>query len=301
MTKVGRHLLLVASLATPVSTLSPGAWKSSANPTADQLAAGKDAGEVKLWGSVRCQARPVALWELKLFFKADDDMQEQLGLRGQKDQDSTFGLIAGIAVAGVVASSIVEASELPPAAKLPLGAVCSLAPFLALAAGVAIPEEFSALRRLSPAYRRRQNYHEAGHLMVGHLLGLEVARYNAASSNGGGAEIEFVSPFSALKRTHDVLDGVIVLAMAGVAAEVVACGDAEGGYTDVSQARGLMQSASPPIVERRDQDDRIRWATLTALTLLQNNRQRLDELSALFETAPDVGTCIRALEAAALE
>ena len=41
------------------------------------------------------------------------------------------------------------------------GTVCSLAPFLALAAGVAIPKELSALRRLDPAYRRRLTYHEA--------------------------------------------------------------------------------------------------------------------------------------------
>ena len=104
------------------------------------LSAGRNIGEASLWGSVRPRARPVALWELKLFFKAEDDMQRQLGLRGQKDQDDTFGLIAGIAVAGVVTSSVIEASSLPPVAKLPLGAVCSLAPFLALAAGVAVPQ-----------------------------------------------------------------------------------------------------------------------------------------------------------------
>ena len=75
-----------------------------------------------------------------------------------------------------------------------------------------------------------------------------------------------------------------------------ACGDAEGGYTDVAQARALMQSARPPISARSEQDDRIRWATLTALTLLQNNRRRLDELAELFKTAPDVGTCIRNIE-----
>ena len=46
--------------------------------------------------------------------------------------------------------------------------------------------------------------------------------------------------------------------------------------------------------------DRIRWATLMALTLLQNNREALDELAQLFEgTAQDVGSCIRALEASA--
>ena len=104
------------ALCTTPSALAP--WSASDAPTAVQLDAGKEAGEIALWGSVRSlRARPVALWELKLFFKADDDMQTQLGLRRQRDQDDTFGLIAGIAVAGVVASSFVEASTLPPPAR----------------------------------------------------------------------------------------------------------------------------------------------------------------------------------------
>ena len=58
--------------------------------------------------------------------------------------------------------------------------------------------------------------------------------------------------------------------------------------------------ATPPISGAREQDERIRWATLMALTLLQNNREALDELAQLFEgTAQDVGSCIRALEASA--
>ena len=40
--------------------------------------------------------------------------------------------------------------QVPPVAKLPLGAVCSLAPFLALAAGVAVPQASSL--PLSPPF-----------------------------------------------------------------------------------------------------------------------------------------------------
>ena len=246
------------------------------------------------------RARQTALWELKLFFKAEEDMQRQLGLRGQRDQDDTFGLIAAIAVAGVGMSSFLEASTLPPVVKVPLGAVCSLAPFLALAAGVAVPQSLqgyaTALRRLDPAYRRRQNYHEAGHLLVGHLIGLEVESFNAASADGAGAEVSFVSPLKAA-RTHDVVDGLCVLAMAGVAAEVIACESAEGGYTDVAQLRGLLAAAEPPVTAARDVDDRIRWSTLMALTMLQNNRGCLDALALKMPTATDVGECIRTLEA----
>ena len=298
-----RDVVAWLQLALPAACALATGWSTSAAPTAAQLTAGKQAGEVVLWGSVRPpRARQTAQWELKLFFKADDDMQEQLGLRRQRDQDDTFGLIAGIAVAGVVTSSFVEASSLPPPLKLPLGAVCSFAPFLALLAGVAVPQQLQAaviaLRRLDPAYRQRQNYHEAGHFLVGYLLGLEIERYNAASADGAGAEVEFVSPIAST-RTHDAVDAVAVLAMAGIAAEVIACGGAEGGTTDVGQLRGILRAASPAIATRKDQDDRIRWATLMALTMLQNERKSLDVLAKQFETMEDVGQCIRALEASA--
>ena len=298
-----RDVVAWLQLALPAACALATGWSTSAAPTAAQLTAGKQAGEVVLWGSVRPpRARQTAQWELKLFFKADDDMQEQLGLRRQRDQDDTFGLIAGIAVAGVVTSSFVEASSLSPPLKLPLGAVCSFAPFLALLAGVAVPQQLQAaviaLRRLDPAYRQRQNYHEAGHFLVGYLLGLEIERYNAASADGAGAEVEFVSPIAST-RTHDAVDAVAVLAMAGIAAEVIACGGAEGGTTDVGQLRGILRAASPAIATRKDQDDRIRWATLMALTMLQNERKSLDVLAKQFETMEDVGQCIRALEASA--
>ena len=87
--------------------------------------------------------------------------------------------------------------------------------------------------------------------------------------------------------------------MAGVAAEVIACGSAEGGYTDVAQLRGMLAIAQPPITLARDVDDRIRWATLMALTMLQNNRDCLDALVTQMETGSDVGDCIRTLEGAA--
>ena len=155
-----RLLVMMYSLLAPLASgLAPSlAWAASATPTAALLAAGKEAGSVRLWGSVQPRARQVALWELKLFFKAEDDMQKQLGLTSQKDQDDTFALIAGIAVAGVIASSAIEASELPQVAKVPLGVASTLAPFLALLAGVAVPQQLqlsvTSLRRLLPEYRR---------------------------------------------------------------------------------------------------------------------------------------------------
>merc|ERR1711967_177947 len=86
--------------------------------------------------------------------------------------------------------------------------------------------------------------------------------------------------------------------MAGVAGEVVACGDAEGGFADVMQLRELMRGASPPLASPREQDEKIRWATLFALTLLKQHDYALNALMNELEAARDVGSCILAIEEA---
>lgn len=227
------HLLL-----TPLGlTAPPRARAAPTIPCRSELLSQKKEGRIHLWDSAQPRARPTATWELKLFFSAQDDMQAQLGLRGQRDQDDAFGLIAAISVAGVVGASVVGASDYPPVVKLPLTAVCAISPYLAITAGVAIPKQLTALRRLNPEYRRRQNVHEAGHFLVGYVLGLEIESFNLATSNGDTAQVEFANPLRTKPQTHDVLDRLAVLSMAGIAAEILEFGNAEGGLNDVSQVK----------------------------------------------------------------
>ena len=243
----------------------------------------------------------MASWELKLFFpqREDGDMQEQLGLRTQKDQDVTFGAVAAIAVGSVVLSSVIEGSALPPDLKERVELPFLVAPFLALLGSVAAPEAGTVLLRLDPRYRRRQRFHEAGHFLVGHLLGLEIESYIATPTNGAGSAVSFVTPTAGASPTHETLDGLAVLSMAGIAGEVVACGDAQGGYSDVAALRELCRRAEPPLASRAAQDERIRWATLMALTMLQTHRPSLEALSAQFEAGGGVEGCIEAIERAA--
>ena len=296
-----------------------------ASPTADALAVAKASGKIKLWNSVRPRARQVANWELSLFFpqRDDGDMQTQMGLRTQADQDRTLKAVAAISIGGVASASLLEgATALPPTLRYGLSAAAMLAPFAVLAAGVALPDELRrllvALWRLDPRYRKRQIYHEAGHFLVGLLVGLQMDGYNI---HGDGAAVQVSTPdpvswVGACGQAYDqspreaadaLLDALLVLSMAGVAAEVLACGDAEGGIADVAQARAFMQRIAPnaragqPSRARARvvEDDRIRWATLMALTLLQRHRSSLDAVVEVFEASGTVGAAMNAAEAAA--
>ena len=245
----------------------------------------------------------MAPWELKLFFRAEEDVQRQLGLRAQVDADRTFGVIGAVAVGGVILSSILLGGDSSSMAADPLrtslGYAAAAAPFVVLVAAVVLPDlvrkTLVSFWRLDPAYRKRQTYHEAGHFLCGYLTGLEVEKYDAATGAGASSAVQFGGSFG---RDAASLDRLAVVSMAGVAAEVITCGDAQGGVEDVNMLRGFMASSSPPIVGRSQQDDRIRWGTLFALTLLQQHAGALHRLAIALDNSDDVVTCIRAIEEA---
>jgi hypothetical protein len=279
------------------------AFSLPASPTRQDLDAAKAASSIQLWAAHSPRARQVAPWELKLFFKAEEDMQKQLGLRTQVDADKTFGAIGALAIGGVVSSSVLLGGDTGGMAADPLrtslGYLAAGTPFAALIAAVLLPDvvrrTLVTFWRLDPEYRKRQTYHEAGHFLCGYLTGLEVEKYDAATGAGAGSAVQFGG--GSVGRDAASLDRLAVVSMGGVAAEVIACGDAEGGIEDVNMLRGLMAGASPPVSGRRDQDDRIRWGTLFALTLLQQHADALDRLAEAFEASEDVGACIAAIEA----
>ena len=304
-----RHLAGLALVAHASALTLP------ALPTAAELTAAKASGDIRLWGVARPRARPVQLWELRMFFaqRTDGDMQRQLGLRAQADADRTSGALGTIAVVGLAASlallgdGSVNQPGLLPSLRYSLGIAAAVTPFLALAAGVTQPEALRAVLtrtwRLDPAYRRRQTYHEAGHFLLGYLMGLQVTGYDAATGIAAGSNVQFGEAEGgaalAAARQPDSLDRLAVLSMGGVAAEIVAMGDAEGGVADVAQLRELLEVAVPPIRSRSEQDDRIRWGTLMALTLLMQHRPSLDALAIALEAREEVGACVTAIEDAA--
>jgi hypothetical protein len=284
--------LVAQALSTPTRAVLP------AQPDAADLDAAKAAGALRLWSSFRPRARQVAAWELKLFFEQEgDDMDRQLGMRSTADADRTNSGIAMVAVSGVLTASTLLASPEPVLQRA--GGVAALVPFAALGAATLLPEPTQralvTLWRLDPAYRRRQTYHEAGHFLCGYLVGLEVESYAAATGAGASSAVRFRSLPG---RTHDVLDRLAVVSMAGIAAEVIACGDAQGGTADVAGVRELFERATPRVSSRLQQDDRIRWATLFALTLLQQHRASLDAVAGAFDEDVCVGECIHAAEQA---
>lgn len=83
--------------------------------------------------------------------------------------------------------------------------------------------------------------------------------------------------------------------MAGVCAEILAFGNAEGGVADFSQLRQIFSSADPELSER-DMENRIRFAIGFTMTQLRLNLGTLDALAEVMGRGGSVSECIAAIE-----
>ena len=244
-----------------------------------------------LWNSARFSFRPVDLWELRPFFPGQkSDLQTLLGVQSENFEPRQAFLLATIS-AGIGGSYIFPLIDSSESLTTNVQFALATAPFAFLIFSVVFPSQLQvAMRRLSQLQvgeRRRRTYHEAGHFLVGHLVGL---RIDGFSVDAGDAAVSLQAPQEAN------IDSISVVSMAGIAAEAIEFGNAKGGRADLAQLRVLFYQSAPRILDRRAQDERIRWAMLMALTLLTNHRNELDALVHTISSGGDVDACIVAIE-----
>ncbi|KAL7491512.1 hypothetical protein ACHAWT_000840 [Skeletonema menzelii] len=155
----------------------------------------------RLWNSVKIprnlSSRPVSDAELSLQTRTINskykiyDLIEQ---NGDRDIDRASLAVLCVFVAGassaIVAQQTTQIEMLGAVVYIPeiirfliVWALC-FSPLVLVGYGLALPSELSATlvsiqRRLFPSYRKRMIQHEAGHFLVGHLLGWPVKSYQA--------------------------------------------------------------------------------------------------------------------------
>lgn len=301
---------------------------------------------------------------------------ELIELNGDKDADRASLALLSLAIAST-SSALVANQNLPGPEILRFVVVwvLSFAPFFFLGYGIATPEKLQALlisiqREVFPIYRKRMIQHEAGHFLMGHLLGLPVQGYNTNaiknavefyplsdadvgrnrvkqlgfdvprkesfsqmnpvpptsldapyfSEEGRGAAVlqkqsvfrntknYTENPFLKLPARNEptnswpfrgfddvTIDKLTAISVAGVCAEILAFGNAEGGYADISQLNLLFNSAQSDMSERERQN-RLRYAIAFATTQLRLHLGALDSLAEAMERGASVAECVLAIE-----
>ncbi|GJP37302.1 hypothetical protein CLOM_g6133 [Closterium sp. NIES-68] len=159
---------------------------------------------------------------------------------------------------------------------------------------------------LNPTYRKRVALHEAGHFLISYLVGIPprgftlssldaYQRYGALNVQAGTTflDLDFQKQTRTWQIKSDMLDAVSCVALAGVCAEYLQFGIAEGGVADIQQLDFLYRSLG---FTQRKSDDVVRWAVLNVATLLRRHKRLHEELADVMLSGESVGQCIALIE-----
>jgi hypothetical protein len=160
-----------------------------------------------------------------------------------------------------------------------------------------------AIAGTSAERRLRVTQHEAGHFLVAHLLEVPISGYTLTAweafkqgQNGrGGVQFDDRQLLEQLQQgtiSDRLLNRYATIWMAGIAAETLLYGTAEGGDDDRLQLRSILSQLRPAI---SDISARERWALLQAKTLLESHPETYKQLVEAMEQRLSVAECTQTI------
>eukprot|EP00884_Botryococcus_braunii_P003012 jgi/Botrbrau1/12711/Bobra.67_1s0074.1 len=164
----------------------------------------------------------------------------------------------------------------------------------------------SLRRAVQPQYAKRVALHEAGHFLIAYLVGILPRRYTLSTLDAfrryrqlnvqAGTQFcdaGFQREVANGSLSSNSLDRFTCLALAGVAAEFVEYGQAEGGMNDVIQLDNLLRTLR---FSQKKADDEVRWALLNVVTVLRRHSTTHRQLAEAMSEGKTVGECILVIE-----
>lgn len=162
----------------------------------------------------------------------------------------------------------------------------------------------NSINRLSDEERKRVLHHEAGHFLIAYLLEIPVTDYTlnawAAWKKGmpgiGGVQFDTADLDKTLQTGElpaQLLNRYCTVWMAGIAAEKMIYGQAQGGQDDRQKFSILWQQLQRPFQEGQV---RQRWAVLQAQTLLEKHSKTYTALVDAMAQNQPVSDCLALLQ-----
>lgn len=156
-----------------------------------------------------------------------------------------------------------------------------------------------AIAGTSSQQRLRVTQHEAGHFLVAHLLQVPISGYTLTAweafkqgqTGRGGVQFDDRQLLEQLQQGtigDRLLHRYATIWMAGMAAETLIYGTAEGGDDDRLQLRSILSQLRPAIA---DISARERWALLQAKTFIESHRDAYDRLVEALQQRLSVAEC----------
>lgn len=155
------------------------------------------------------------------------------------------------------------------------------------------------LGRSSPEDRDRVLKHEAGHFLVAYLLEISLTGYALSTweafrqGQPGRGGVVFAPVELTQQVSPAVLQQYCTVWMAGIAAETLIYGSAEGGVDDRQQLRNALVQLGRQPSEAMQQE---RWSILQAKTLIQEHLPAYEALTSAMQQRASVEECCRAIK-----
>ncbi|AFY73673.1 hypothetical protein Syn7502_01617 [Synechococcus sp. PCC 7502] len=128
-------------------------------------------------------------------------------------------------------------------------------------------------------------YHEAGHFLVAHLLGIKVVGYKLKPQAGVEVDNSTVG--------LNTLERYCTIWMAGIAAEEYLYQNANGGDDDLLKLRAAIAHTPNPGLEER-------WAKVRARNLIRANKEAFAALVGKMQEEAPVEACYQVIDALAI-
>ncbi|RMF21453.1 MAG: ATP-dependent Zn protease [Cyanobacteria bacterium J083] len=154
------------------------------------------------------------------------------------------------------------------------------------------------------AQKERIIKHEAGHFLAAYFLGIPIESYTLSAwealkkgqSGMGGVVFAAESINQALtsREASLALERFSTVLMAGIAAETIFYGEAEGGEEDLVQLKQIFDlvGLSPNLYRQKQ-----RWAKLQAQNLIQKHQSSYEALVAAMTARKPIEECLSIIQA----
>ncbi|XP_061348463.1 uncharacterized protein LOC133293860 isoform X1 [Gastrolobium bilobum] len=168
----------------------------------------------------------------------------------------------------------------------------------------------------SPKYHNRVIQHEAGHFLIAYLVGILPKRYTLSSLDAlkmegslnvqaGTAFVDFefleevgcfiyvIISVNSGKLSATTLNKFSCIALAGLSAEYLIYGFAEGGLDDIRKLDSLLKGLG---FTQKKADSQVRWSVLNTVLLLRRHEAARAKLAEAMSMGNSVGACIDIVE-----
>lgn len=254
---------------------------------------------IKLFDSYpkRLPARQISLQDLKsMGILAPERIQET-----PDNIVISLGLGFFFGISSLVASSVLSGQAYADAVVSILLALTALS----IIVGSFFPQPLASLVSKATGFadeEKRAAAHEAGHFLVGYLLGAPILAYSVAAGKPAVQFSETSGPMAGFRTERTALDVFCVVSCAGIAGECLLFEGSQGGQQDLDALSKVLKDngviSNADLRGEEDQDNFLRWGVFYAASMLRAHPDAWNALREAMLSGDDLAACVQALEAA---